>query len=279
MSVRRLIRLTAIEAAKMRRQRLAHLVVGVPAVAAALVPAGLQLSGREGMQGFLSLATALELALLLGAFLILIQAALAVAGERSEKTLRDVLAAPVRRSEVLLSRWIALELELLLLVLVVVGAALASTALFYRFDDITAGAVEPLFYASELRGETMRAILYHLPPAAALVTLGILVSVLAGSPAMAAAIAAGSLLAIDIAKSIFSGASSGPLYLFNAYLPTLFDRTSYLHGVTALANGIGDVIWSEDSVRHALVVVVPLAYIAVFLAVSLAAFSRTDFAD
>ena len=80
----------------------------------------------------------------------------------------------------------ALIVPLLLLVLVVAGAALASTALFYRFDDITAGAVEPLFFASELRGETMRAILYHLPPAAALVTLGILVSVLSGSPAMAA---------------------------------------------------------------------------------------------
>jgi ABC-type transport system involved in multi-copper enzyme maturation permease subunit len=279
MSVRRVLRLAVIEAAKMRRQRLAQLVVGVPAAAAALVPAGLRISGREGVQGFLALATALELALLLGAFLILIQAALSVAGERSEKTLRDVLAAPVRRSEVLLSRWIGLQLELVLLVALVAAAGLVSTSLFHDFEDITAGAIEPLFFAHELREETTRAILYHLPPAAALVTLGLLISVLAASPAVAAASAAGSLLAIDIGKSIFSGASSGPLYLFNSYLPTLFDRTSYLHGVTALANGIGDVIWSGDSVRHALVMVVPLGYTAVFLGLSLVAFSRTELAD
>jgi ABC-type transport system involved in multi-copper enzyme maturation permease subunit len=278
-SLRRLLRLAAIEAGKMRRQRLAQLVVGGPGAVAALVPAGLHLSGREGMQGFLAMTTALELALLLGAFLILIQAALSIAGERSEKTLRDVLAAPVRRFEVLLARWLVLEMELVLLVALVAAAGLISADFFHDFEDITAGAIEPLFYASELREETVRAVLYHVPPAAALVTMGLLISVVAASPAVAAAAAAGSLLAIDIAKSIFSGASSGPLYLFNAYLPTLFDRTSYLHGVTALANGIGDVVWSEDSVRHALVVLVPLGTIAAFLGLALAVFSRTDFAD
>jgi ABC-type transport system involved in multi-copper enzyme maturation permease subunit len=271
--------LTGIEFAKMRRQRLAQVVVGAPAATAALVPAGLKLSSREGMQGFLSLTTALELAFLLGAFLILIQAALSLVWERSEKTLRDVVAGPVRRSEVILSRWVALEVELLLSIVLVAGAAFISTRLFYRFEDITAGAVQPLFYADELRAETLRAILYHLPPAAALVTLGLFISAVSGSPAVAAAGAAGSLLVLDIGKSIVSGASTGPLYLFNAYLPTLFDRTSYLHGATALAGGIGDVIWSGDSIRHTLVVLVPLGYIAALLAASLAVFSRTEFAE
>jgi ABC-type transport system involved in multi-copper enzyme maturation permease subunit len=278
-SARRVLLLTGIELAKMRRQRLAQVVCLVPVAAAALLPLALSRSGREGMSGFLALTTSLELSFLLASFLVLIQSALGVAWDRSEKTLREPLAGPVRRSEIVLSRWIALELELVLLVALVALAALASTSFLYRFEDITAGAIEPLFYASELRLHTLVALAYHVPAATALVTLGLFISVLARTPAMAAAAAAGSLLVLDVAKSLFSGASAAPRFLFNSYLPTLFDRTSYLHGVAQLSQGVSDVLWSEDSEAHRLVWIVSLGYAGVLLALSLLVFTARDYAE
>ena len=278
-SAARVLRLTGIEIAKMRRQRLAQVVCCVPVVAGALIPLALSRSGREGLGGFLALTTSLELSLLLASFLILIQSALAVSWDRSEKTIRESLAGPVLRSEIVLSRWLALELELVLLLALVALAALASTSALYRFEDITAGAIEPLFYASELRDHTLLGLAYHVPPAAALVTLGLLISVLASTPAMAAAVSAGSLLVLDVTKSLFSGASSAPQFLFNSYLPTLFDRTSYLHGVTQLSQGVSDVLWSDDSDAHRLVWLVSLGYAGAFLVISVLVFTVRDYAE
>ncbi|MBI4603415.1 MAG: ABC transporter permease subunit [Planctomycetes bacterium] len=275
----RILRLTRIELFKLRRQRLAQAVVGLPAAAALLIPQGLWLSGREGVQGVLALSTAVELALLLVTFLGFLHASVAVAWERSERTLRDVLAGPVRRSEVLLSRWIALELELALAVLLVLAAAGVSSLLHYRFEDIRGDAIEPLFYAGEVGRHAALGVAYFLPPAAALVTVGLLVSVLAATPAVAAAAGLGALLCLDIAKSLFSSTSGFVLGLLNAYLPSLFDRTSYLHGVTAMANGIGDVLWADDAPQHLLVLLVPGLYAGCALAAALALFTRRDFTE
>jgi ABC-type transport system involved in multi-copper enzyme maturation permease subunit len=278
-SARRLARLTSIEVYKLFRQRMTLAVVGVPTVVAALVPQGLWLSSRQGMQGYLAFSSALELSLLLGSLLILLHSSVSVAWDRSEKTLRNTLAAPVRRSEVLLSRWLVLELEVLCLLGLVVGAALLSTALHYSFEDIRGEAIEPLFYASELRHHTAIAIAYHVPAAVALVSLGLLASVLSTSPAVSAALGLSLLLGLDITKSVFSSARGVVQSLFNSYLPSLFDQTSYLHGVTAMANGIGDVLWADDSPLHWLVLAVPAAYTAAALAASLVLFSRRGFAE
>jgi ABC-type transport system involved in multi-copper enzyme maturation permease subunit len=275
----RLFRLTGIEIAKLRRQRLTAVVLAVPVLAAGLIPLALRSAGAGELAGFLALARALELSLLVASILVLLQAALALSWERSQKTLREAVAAPVTRGEIILSRWLVLELTLLALILLAVAVALFSTALQYRFDDVRAEAVAPLFYKEELWEGLGRALVYHLPAAAALVTLGLLVSVLSATPAVAASLAVGALLFLDVAKSVFSRGAEAPPYLFNAYLPTFFDESSYLHGVTALANGIGDVVWSEDSPRHALVFAVPLACAAGFLAIALVIFQRKEFAE
>ena len=263
----------------MRRQRLALSVVGIPAAVALLIPQGLWVSSRQGMQGYLAFATALELALLLGSLLLVLHAGVSIAWERSEKTLRDALAGPVHRGEILFSRWLALQAEMLLLLALVAVLAFASTLVHYRFEDIRGDAIEPLFYARELARHTALGIAYFIPPAFALVTLGLLASVLSASPAMAATLALGALFCLDISKSVFSSASGVVPGLFNSYLPSLFDQTSYLHGVTAMANGIGDVLWSDTGPERHLGLLVPAAYTAVFLLVSLAVFSTRDYAE
>jgi ABC-type transport system involved in multi-copper enzyme maturation permease subunit len=278
-SIPRTLHLALLETFKMRRQRLALLVLGAPALTSALVPQGLWLSSRKGLQGFLALNTSLELSLLLGSFLLLLHSSVSLAWERSEKTLRNTLAGPARRSEVLLSRWLAIEVEVFLLALLVAGAALFSTFLNYRFEDIRGDASEPLFYADELRHHTILGVLYFVPPAMALVTLGLFLSVLSATPATAAALSMGALLLLDIGKSIFSGTSKATSYLFNSYLPTLFDQTSYLHGVTKLAEGVSDVLWMDQSPQHRLNFVVPCVYTVVLFSLSLVIFSRKDFTE
>ena len=61
-----------------------------------------------------------------------------------------------------------------------------------------------------------------------------------------AGLALGSLFFLDIVKAIFPRHSSLQLYLFNSYLPTLFDRSSYWHGVKAYAQGITDIVRGSD---------------------------------
>lgn len=275
----RTARLVALEVLKLRRQRLARVVVAVPALVAALVPQGLWLSAGRGLQGHLALATSLELAFLPACFLLLLQAALSVAGERSDRTLRDALVAPVGRTELILARWIVLALECLLIVAVVSIAALLSTLTRFSFGDIREEAIEPLFTSSEVWEETIRAVLGVAPPLVALATLGLAVSVACGSPAMATALSLGSLMALDVAKSVFAGREGFTTCLFNSYLPTLFDRTSYLHGVTAMAGGMGDVLWIHGSPRYALQLFVPAITAAALLVLALARFWREEFRE
>lgn len=275
----RYARLLAVEIAKLRRQRLALTVVAVPSLTAALAPQAIWLSGREGASGHSVLATSLQFAFLLGTFLLFLHAALSVAAERSERTLREVIAGPVRRSEVLLARWSALELELLLVVALATGLAWLSTRLHYDFVDLRGEAVAPIFYAEELAHASALAVLYFVPAAAAVISLGLLVSVLAATPATAAALGLGALLILDVLKALLSSASWGDAVLVNIYLPTLFDRTSYLHAAAAAADGVSDLLWLDDDPRHRLNLLVPLAYTLGSLAAAITTFTRKDFVE
>ncbi len=278
-SPRRLARLTWLEICKLRRQRLSLFVLGLPAVVSASVPQGFWLASAEGLQGFLAFSTALNLALLLGCFLLLIHASASIAWERSEKTLRNYLTGPVKRSEVFLSRFVALELEMLLLLSLVVVAAHLSTNSHFAFEDIRGEAIEPLFLAEDITPHLWLAIAYFVPAAAALVSVGLLVSVICATPAVATALALSLLLCLDIAKSVFSGRSNWVSCLFSSYLPTLFDRTSYLFGVQGMSEGKSDALWPDSSPHHWFVWIVPAATLLVSVTVSLAIFVRRDYAE
>jgi ABC-type transport system involved in multi-copper enzyme maturation permease subunit len=199
-----------------------------------------------------------------------------VAAERHDRTLRSALVAPVGRGEIVLSRWLALQLGMLLTLAVLLGAALASTGSRFAFSDVYGEAVEPLAVAAELRRYTLAAAGYLVLPLMALVSAGFLVSVVSAAPATAAALGLGGVLLLDIAKSVLPGTSPLRLYFFNYYLPTLFDRSSYLHGVTAYAEGRGDVLWLDDAPEHTFALAVPLVTAGICLTVAGWVFSRRD---
>jgi ABC-type transport system involved in multi-copper enzyme maturation permease subunit len=272
----RLRRLVAEDLFKLRRQRIAQITVGFPILIAAAWPQCVRALGIPGAQGYGVLLASLEHALLIFSFLFLGQASVSLAAERADGTLREIVAGPFRRRDILLARFLALGLELILGSILVVAAAYVSTRTCWPLEDIRADAVEPLFFAEEIDRELRLALLYHLPPSIALLALGLLISVLAPGPA---ALATGGLLVLDFAKSILERSGAISEYLFNSYLPTLFDRTSYLRGAAALADGVGDVIWSADASRHALVIPVSLGTLAFCLAAALAIFHREDIAS
>ena len=275
-SIRVVLSLLNIELSKMIRQRGALTALVLPTSVAFLLPQASWYFDANPEWGFYVLARTLELSLLAGCYLFLLQASLSMAAERQDKTLRNTLVAPVRRSEVILSRWLALQLTMLLLVAVVLGSSVVSTASHFAFGDIYEEAVEPLAEASELRHLTLVAVGYLICPLMALGSVGFLVSVLSATPATAAGLGLGLCFLLDIGKSILPGNSPLRLYFFNYYLPTLFDRSSFLHGVTGYAEGRGDMLWLDEAPEHTFAVVVPLATVAVCLVAASWFFSRRD---
>jgi ABC-type transport system involved in multi-copper enzyme maturation permease subunit len=274
-SIRSVLTLTGIELGKMARQRFALTTCLLPLAVAVLLPQAPS-AFDDPERGYHVLARTLELSLLVACYLVLLHASLSLASERHDRTLRNLLVAPVRRAELVLSRWLALELATLLLAAALVAATYASTATRFEFGDIRGEAIEPLAEAGELRRFTLVALGYLVPPLVALVSLGLLVSVVSATPASAAGLGLGVFFLLDIGKSIFPGSSPFRLYFFNYYLPTLFDRSSYLHGVAAYAEGRGDVLWMDDAPEHVFCLLVPLVTAAICVAALVFVFSRRD---
>ena len=274
-SARAVLTLTAIELGKMARQRFALTTLLLPLAAAVLLPQ-VSAGSDDAGSGFHVLTRTLELSLLVACYLILLHASVSVAAERHDRTLRNLLVAPFGRLELTLSRWLALQLGTLMLAAFLVVTAWLSTLTRFEFGDVYGEAIEPLAEAAELRQFTLAALGYLVLPLVALVSVGFLVSVVSGTSATAAGLGLGLFFLLDIAKSILPGSSSARLYLFNYYLPTLFDRSSYLHGVTAYAEGRGDVLWMDEAPEHLYCVVAPLVTAAVAVTVAGLVFSRRD---
>ena len=275
-SIRIVMTLTAIELGKMARQRFALTTFLLPLGVAVLLPQVSSTFAETAEQGFHVLARTLELSLLVACYLILLHASVSVAAERHDRTLRNLLVMPVGRTELALSRWLALELGMLFLVAVLVAAAYVSTATRFEFGDIYGEAIEPLAEALELRHFTLMALAFLVLPLVALVSVGFLVSVISGTAATAAGLGLGIFFFLDIGKSILPGSSPLRLYFFNYYLPTLFDRSSYLHGVTAYAEGRGDVLWMDDAPEHLFALLAPLVTAGVCVGAAALVFSRRD---
>lgn len=278
----RLRSLLYVELTKLRRQRLAVTTVIAPLLVGLLLPQLIWLFGgprATPARGFYVFAWSLELALLMGVYLLLLQAALSIVVDRHDKTLRNLLVAPVWRGRIIAVRWLALQgIALLLLALLAAGVFL-STAIHFEFGEIYEEAIEPLATVEELRTYTLIGLAKLILPLAAVVSVGVLVSVLTVAPATAAGVALGLLLLLDIVKSIASANSSFRLWLFNSYLPTLFDDSSYWNGVTAYAQGITDVLWMADAPEHGYGIFIPLGTVVVCFGLSLFVFLRGEYSE
>ena len=270
-----------VELVKLRHQRLVLTTFALCLISALILPQLTWLFGESSAseRGFHVLGRALELSMLLACYLLLLQASMSMVVERHDRTLRGSLVAPVRRRDIVLARWFALQLTIVLLVVTIVAAAAASTAFHFTFGDVYEEAIEPLAEATELRTHVALGVLHLVLPLVALVSVGFFISVFTRSPATEAGLSLGALILLDISKSMVPGSSPLRLYFFNSYLPTLFDRSSYLHGATAYAQGIADLLWLPDAPEHVCGVVVPLVTGGVCLLAALWLFTRRDWTE
>ncbi len=271
-----LLRLLAVESSKARRRKSSLSTLAFSGGLAVVFPQVAWLAGDAPETGYYVFARALGHAYLLGSLLVIVHAAVAVAAERHDRTLRNVLSGPVSRLEVALSRWVALLLTAFLLVVLVAACAWGSTAIHFSFGDVYGDAIEPLAAGDELRRYSFVAIAYIVPAIFALASVGFLISCTARTAAGAAGVAIGVFFFFEIVKSVLPGSSGATRYLWNSYLPALFDRTSYLAGVIAFADGRTDVLWLDDSVEHLCVWAVPGITALGCAAIGIALFVRRD---
>lgn len=133
-AVRRVLRLTRIEALKLSRSRLAR--GGLLVSAALTLLAGLTAERLEGETGWSATTAMLGAGFAVAQVFLLVLGAVAVAGEASQGTLKMILPHAYRRSDWVLAKGLALGLTALAFAVVVAGAALGQTALREGFDDV-----------------------------------------------------------------------------------------------------------------------------------------------
>ena len=116
-------------------------------------------------------------------------------------------------------------------------------------------------------------------PLAAVVSVGMLVSVLTAALATAAGRALGLLLLLDIVTSVFPTSAVSRLGPVNSFLPTRCDESSVFHGVTAYAQVITGVLWMADAPEHGYGIFIPLGTLVVCFGLSFVVFSRGEYSE
>lgn len=283
--VSRTRRLLANELLKFRAQWWVWIVVVLPATVALLLPVAIGFEERVGslegvgddipVGGYHCLAVTLHQALYLGSFALFLYALQAIAGERTHGHLRDTVAGPVRRHELVIAKWLGLVAILLALFVVVVAGAAVSTSFLFEYGDVLEEGV-PLVESGELFGETVRALYLFLPPCLTLVCLGLFVSSLSSNPGLAAALGIVTMSVLEVSKGLLSSGPRYRYYLFNDWLPSPFQGDSYLGGLRKFAEGFSDALWSLEGPEYRLNLVVPLAQAAVLLGATLVVVARKD---
>jgi ABC-type multidrug transport system ATPase subunit len=183
----------------------------------------------------------------------------AIAGEASRGTLRNVVLRPVRRVQVGVGKAGTHLLVTLLSygLLALVALLLAGWLFGYRdlVEILPNGEHFPLVPASDLWPQLRLAVLSPLTALAACVGIGFLAGTLVTNAAAALALALGSLLFLDLARSIARGLGQEGL-LPTAYLPSPLGDTSFLKLYADLAQGISNSTFEHASTA----LTVPLAW-------------------
>lgn len=167
----------------------------------------------------------------------------ALAGELARGTLRNVLMRPLSRAQVALGK-AATHLALCLgayVLLAATGLSLAGWIFGYRdvVEILPNGESFPLVAASELAPELRAAVLAPLAPLGACVGLGFLAGALSRSAAGALAGALGSLVFLDLSRTVARGLDLERA-LPTAYLPSPLGDTSRLSLYADVAQGISN---------------------------------------
>jgi ABC-type transport system involved in multi-copper enzyme maturation permease subunit len=208
--------------------------------------------------------------LVLGGVLLLIYASGLFANEGALRTYKTLLIRPHRRGAWVRAK-LALALGLALCVLL--GVALAAwlgAAALGEFGDIAEEGY--VIYAADwMRVQSLWALALAAPPLLCLAAFGLMISALTDHGGIAAAVSIGSYMLLELLKGSLGEAR---VWLFNSFAPSLLD-TSYLEALRGFASGMSDAGWQPPLFWwNALT---PLAWGALFIAVTGARFARREF--
>jgi ABC-2 type transport system permease protein len=261
--IARVQRLVRFEWRKLFARRFTWIALLAVALAAAISPATGQVLAKaeqltrgspadvEGMSGWAALASGLRFGTYVATFVILILAGSAVSEEVQQGTLKTLLLRPVRRTDVLLSKMVALSIFSVLLVLVM-GAASGLAACRYDFGSLVSQGGKD---AATLTRYTAGAFGLALAPLFSLVAFGLLFSCAIDHPGQGTGAAIGGYFVLSAVAGLTVAAKKW-FFVYYVALPfeDLFDMGG---GVSAAA---------KEFREHApLAVEVPLASALVLL--------------
>src|SRR5688572_23965541 len=174
----------------------------------------------------------------------------AIAGEAARGTLRNVVLRPVRRVQVGVGKAATHLFVTLLSYGLLALAALLLAGWMFGYRDLVEilpnGERFPLVPAADLWPQLRLAVLSPLTALAACVGIGFLAGALVTNAAAALALALGSLLFLDLARSVARSLGQEGL-LPTAYLPSPLGDTSFLKLYADQAQGISNSTFEHAS--------------------------------
>lgn len=284
--------LIKIEFYKFLRQRLFYIslflvlaVVVLSAISEKIAP-----SAAEAVNGFGPLISASINGFRLVTFLILVIGALLFASETTFGTLRTVLIAPVRRSEIVVAKAIALIILALFFALMVETVSFGLAWSLYGFRHIADPTFAEIIHLSrsDMLIYLAFSFIHILLPLAAAGLMGLFISTLVENSGVAVAVSIIIYLVLDFFMAGFFDTLSS--FLFNYY------QGYFIGTVKDISEGIMQEIWKFraigrffgigqieegliDPARQASVIksiLIPLAYSVIFIIASIIAVNRKN---
>ncbi|MBI5779942.1 MAG: ABC transporter permease [Planctomycetes bacterium] len=223
-------------------------------------------------------------------FLLLVIGALLVASETTFGTIRTVLIAPIRRSEIVLAKAITVIILALLFTLLIETISFGLAWSVYGFRNITDPTFPEIVHLAraEMLLYVLYTFLYILLPLVAIGLMGLFISTLVENAGISVAISIILYLVLDsFVANLFEEASS---FLFNPYW------NYYLDTLKSMSEGALQEIWRFkainsflgiksgeevmlDSARNLSVLksfVIPIIYSIIFVITSIIAVNRKN---
>jgi ABC-type transport system involved in multi-copper enzyme maturation permease subunit len=285
--------ITKIELHKLSRQKIVYggffLVITV-VVISVLAEKSLEGDSLSPVNGFGPLLSGGMNGFKMAAFIILVLGGLLFASETTFGTLKTILIAPVRRSDLILAKVLTVIISALILTLLIEFISFFLAWVIYGFAPVTDPTFSEMVHLSkkDMFIYMAYAFLHIVLPLIAIGLMGLLISTLVENAGIAVAVSIVLYLVFDfLIIELFENLSS---YLFNYYL------NYYLAALKNISEGVMQEVWkfraldlffrieSEDSVmlnsaRFISVVksiVIPVVYMIMFVVASIVAVKRKN---